>query len=133
MNKVCRAEDIVTNTGVAALVNGEQVAIFRVNQGGNEHFFALSNFDPFSNANVISRGIVGSIGGQVVVASPIYKQHFRLDNGQCLEDESVSLTSWAVQIQDGDVLVAKASARLLPDVIWPCPKKSNQASRQGGG
>lgn len=112
MIKVCKSEDIVPNTGVAALANGEQVAIFRVIIDGNEKLYALSNYDPFSKANVISRGIVGSIAGQVVVASPIYKQHFRLEDGVCVEDESVAITPWTVQLQNGEVLIAKSSTQV---------------------
>ena len=111
-NTICSVEDVVLNTGVAALVDGEQVAIFRVKAAEGEAFYAVSNYDPFSNANVVSRGIVGSIDDQVVVSSPLYKQHFRLDNGQCLQDQQVSLKTWAVNVQDGRVLVASKAEQV---------------------
>ena len=62
--------------------------------GDGEQVFAVSNFDPFGKANVLSRGIIGSIGEQLVVASPLYKQHFDLQTGACLEDDSVSLKTF---------------------------------------
>src|SRR4051812_2182075 len=71
MHKVCRLEDIVPNCGVCALVDGEQVAIFRLD---DDRVFAIGNGDPFSGANVLSRGLVGDLKGELVVASPIYKQ-----------------------------------------------------------
>ena len=72
--RVCELDQILENAGVCALVGGEQVAIFRVD--GKVH--AVGNKDPFSGANVLSRGIVGDVKGELVVASPIYKQHFSL-------------------------------------------------------
>jgi nitrite reductase (NADH) small subunit len=91
---------------VCALVNGEQVAIFRTQ---NDDVFAMDNFDPFSKANVISRGLLGScdIDGQKVryVASPMYKQRFDLATGKCLDDERVSLRSYPVKVNHGAVFI----------------------------
>ena len=93
---VCRLKDIVPNTGVCALVHGRQVAVFRV---GDDTLFALANYDPFSKANVLSRGIVGDLKGEVVVASPVYKHHFALRSGQCIEDEAVKLDVFPVRLE----------------------------------
>jgi nitrite reductase (NADH) small subunit len=65
--------------------------------------YALSNYDPIGAANVLSRGIIGSLGERLVVASPLYKQHFCLQTGQCLEDENVSVPIWPVRLHDGKV------------------------------
>ena len=100
--RVCRLEDIVPNCGVNALVGGEQVAVFRL---GDDSVHALANHDPFSRANVLSRGIVGDLNGEVVVASPVYKQHFNLESGVCVEDTSVRITVYAARVEDGFVLV----------------------------
>jgi nitrite reductase (NADH) large subunit len=98
---VCTLDDILDGAGVCALVDGEQVALMRV----GEEVFALENHDPFSGANVVSRGLVGDLQGQLVVASPVYKQHFNLRTGGCLEDESVSLRTWPCGVLDGRVWV----------------------------
>jgi len=98
LEKICTLTDLVPNIGVPALVNGEQVALFRLKDG---NVYAVSNFDPFSQANVIARGITGSLKGFDVVASPIYKQHFDLRTGICLEDDSVALKTYKVQV-DGE-------------------------------
>jgi nitrite reductase (NADH) small subunit len=100
---VCRLDDIVPNTGVCALVGGEQVAIFRLD---DDSLHAISNHDPFSRANVLSRGIVGDIRGELVVASPVYKQHFSLKSGQCLEDSDVRIAIFPVRLEAGLVCVA---------------------------
>lgn len=100
---ICKLEDILPNSGVCALFNNKQIAIFRLVIDGEDKLYALDNYDPFSKANVLSRGIVGCISGQYMVASPIYKQHFYLGSGQCAEDESVNLTCWPVQIAGDSV------------------------------
>jgi assimilatory nitrate reductase catalytic subunit len=100
--RVCRLEDIVPDTGVCALVGGEQVAVFRLADGS---VHAVGNRDPFSKANVLSRGIVGDLKGEVVVASPVYKQHFSLATGRCQEDPSARIPVYAARIEDGHVVV----------------------------
>jgi nitrite reductase (NADH) small subunit len=99
--KICRLDDIVPDTGVAALVGGEQIAVFRIDQ----KIYAIGNRDPFSGANVLSRGIVGDLKGELVVASPVYKQHFSLVTGRCIEDETVSVPVYRVLVDGMDVLV----------------------------
>ncbi len=100
---VCRLDDILLNTGTCALVNGEQVAIFRVRH--EAELFAVQNYDPISEANVLSRGIIGDIQGQLCVASPIYKQHFNLMTGQCIEESDVRIKSYPVRHHNGCVEV----------------------------
>ena len=99
---ICDIEDIPVNTGRCALLGHHQVAVFRVREGEAEYYYAIDNRDPFSSANVLSHGIVGSVDDQVVVASPIYKQHFCLRNGKCLED-SLQLRTWKVRVRGSHV------------------------------
>ncbi len=101
---LCSLDELVPDVGVRALVNGNQVAVFRLSE--TDEVYAVDAYDPFSNANVISRGIIGDLKGRLVVASPIYKQHFDLTNGECLEDESVKLTTYPVRVIDNLVQVA---------------------------
>ena len=103
-HKVCMIEEIPRNTGVCALVDGKQIAIFRV--GEENHLYAIDNMDPFSKANVLSRGIVGSKGGTPKVASPIYKQQFNLESGECLDDSTKSVNSYPIREQDGAIYVS---------------------------
>jgi nitrite reductase (NADH) small subunit len=97
---VCRLQDIVPNTGVCALVGGEQVAVFRLD---DDSVYAIGNHDPFSRANVLSRGIVGDLKGELVVASPVYKQHFSLISGLCLEVPDVRVPVYRVRV-DGETV-----------------------------
>jgi NAD(P)H-dependent nitrite reductase small subunit len=99
---VCRLGDIVPNTGVCALVGGRQVAVFRLEPDG---VYALANLDPFSRANVLARGIVGDVKGELVVASPVYKQHFVLASGLCLENPDVRVPVFPSKVEGGTVWV----------------------------
>ncbi|MBI4203522.1 MAG: nitrite reductase small subunit NirD [Betaproteobacteria bacterium] len=99
---VCRLRDIVPNTGVCALVGGRQVAVFRLD---DDRLYAIDNHDPFSRANVLSRGIVGDLKGELIVASPVYKHHFDLASGQCLENPEVRVSVYPVRLEGDMVLV----------------------------
>src|SRR5689334_14110965 len=61
---ICELDELLPDSGVAALIEGHQFAIFRV----DDRVYALDNFDPHSQANVLSRGIVGDLEGELVVA-----------------------------------------------------------------
>lgn len=95
---ICPLEQLPVERGVAALVNGQQVALFRLHDGT---VAAVGNRDPFSGANVISRGLVGSRGEVPVVFSPMYKQAFSLLDGACLADPAVALGNYPVRLSDG--------------------------------
>ena len=101
---VCALEDIVPNTGVCALLQGEHVAVFHVNDG-EQRVFAIHNYDPNSQASVLSRGLVGNLGERIVVASPIYKHHFDLQTGECLEAPEHSVSTYPARIEGGKVWV----------------------------
>lgn len=101
--EACLLDQIPSNSGVCALVGSKQVALFRI--GNNDEVYALQNLDPFSQANILSRGIVGDIKGEIAVAGPLYKQHFALKSGQCLEDESVQIDTYPVKVEGGKVFV----------------------------
>lgn len=107
---VCRLADITPDRGVAALVGPRQVAVFLLSPlpGADEapaEIYAIDNRDPYSGANVLARGLVGSAGDRPIVASPIFKQRFDLRDGACL-DGDLPVRTWPVRIVDGCVEVA---------------------------
>jgi nitrite reductase (NADH) small subunit len=91
---VCSYADLMPERGACAMVEGVQVAVFRTFDGA---LYALSNLDPFSGAQVISRGILGTRGGAPTVASPMFKQVFDLRTGSCLDDPQVALQAFAIR------------------------------------
>lgn len=106
---ICSIDSLPYDAGVAALLHADtpqetQIALFRI--ADSMQVYAISNFDPFSEANVLSRGILCSMGDELSVASPVLKEHFNLRTGQCFEDDSMSIPTYPVKITKGHVLVA---------------------------
>lgn len=92
---VCDLDRLLPGRGVAALLpDGNQVALFRDRAG---KLYAVDNRDPFGGAAVLSRGLIGSHQGRPFVASPLLKQRFDLESGQCLDDETVSIATYEVR------------------------------------
>lgn len=101
---LCAQTDLVPRSGVVALYHNAQIALFYLPDAqGEGRVFAVDNHDPFSHANVLGRGLMGDIHGQPVVASPLYKQHFSLEDGTCLEDASKSIHAWDARLHKGRV------------------------------
>lgn len=110
---VCPLARIPVEGGVAALVDGAAVAVFRTH---DDTVHALSNYDPFGKASVLSRGIVGTrtVDGEVIafVASPLLKQAFDLRTGRCLDDDSVRVPTHEVRlVGDGERMVCVGPRR----------------------
>ncbi len=100
---VCTLDAILPDTGVCARVQGRHVAVFRL---ADDRLFAIDNIDPKAGASVLARGLVGSLGEVTVVASPLYKHHFDLATGACLELPDCSVRAHAVRCDGGQVFVA---------------------------
>ena len=98
---VCEDRDLIPDSGVCALLGDEQVAIFKLRKDNS--LYAISNYDPIGKANVLSRGITGSLGDELVVASPLYKQHFSLTTGKCVEDGKYTVKTWPVRNEAGKI------------------------------
>ncbi len=105
---VCKLSEILPGGGVCALVGGRQVAVFRV----AGRVFALSNFDPFTRANVLSRGLTGSYTSEgqerYKVASPLLKHAFDLETGVCLSDPAVSVPVYAARSEEDRIWIGEA-------------------------
>jgi len=101
---LCDRHDLVAHSGVVAWHDKAQVALFYLpDDEHGEQIYAIENKDPKSGANVIGRGIIGQIKGQIVIASPLYKQHFRLSDGACLEYPDQVLRVWPARLH-GDAV-----------------------------
>jgi nitrite reductase (NADH) small subunit len=94
---VCDLGRLLPGRGVAALLpGGRQAAVFRDRAG---ELYAIDNRDPFSGAAVLSRGLTGSHRGRPYVASPLLKQRFDLRTGECLDDATVRVRTYAVRAE----------------------------------
>ncbi|MFF8787027.1 nitrite reductase small subunit NirD [Streptomyces sp. NPDC015125] len=97
---VCTLDDLTPGRGVAALLpDGTQAALF-VDRAGQA--YAIANRDPFTGAQVLSRGLTGSAGGRAFVASPLLKQRFDLVSGDCLDDPEVAVAAYPVRTRGGE-------------------------------
>lgn len=101
--QIIEKDKLIADAGVCALVNGKQVAIFL--DAKTEQLFALDNYCPASNANVLSRGLISSIKDTLTVSSPLYKEHFSLTTGECLEDPALSVPVYDIRVNQGIVEV----------------------------
>jgi NAD(P)H-dependent nitrite reductase small subunit len=105
---LCSLTDLPYDAGVAALIDENtpeetQIALFLPED--SDYVYAISNFDPFSEANVLARGILCSIGDELAVASPVHKEHFSLSTGKCFEDDTVAVTTYPTKIEEGRVFI----------------------------
>lgn len=100
---VCPYDRLEPERGVAALLGGLQVAIFRLHDG---QLYAIGNQDPIAGAYVMSRGIVGTRGEIPTVASPLHKQVYDLRTGECLDEAGVAVPTYLVRCRGGLVEVA---------------------------
>ena len=104
---VCQADDLVADSGVVVWLDGAQVALFYLPEL-EQSLYALDNRDPRSGANIIGRGLVGSVQGQLVVAAPLSKQHLSLESGACLEDAGQRLRVCPVRMNGEPVELSMA-------------------------
>lgn len=98
---VCHIDDLQPDSGVCARVLGKQIAIFYLSKP--QALYAIGNFDPFSEANVLSRGMIGDLAGKPMLASPMYKQHFDLETGVCFENAKVRVPVYPSRISSNRV------------------------------
>lgn len=92
---ICDRRALIPGRGVAALLpDGRQAAVFLTRAG---RLLAIDNRDPFTGAAVLSRGLTGTHQGRPYVASPLLKQRFDLETGECLDDESVRVATYEVR------------------------------------
>jgi nitrite reductase (NADH) large subunit len=98
---------------MAARLANQQIALFHLPHHPQQ-VFALSNHEPDSDANVLARGLVGDVKGEPVVISPLYKQRFRLRDGQSLDQAPVVLRSWHVKVEEGRVWVQASALGIAP-------------------
>jgi len=101
---ICAADDLQPNSGICALVDNQQVAIFYMPK--EKAVYAISNYDPFGKVHVLSRGLLGDIKGEPMICSPLYKQHYSLLTGICFEDETVKNDIYAIRIENDRVEIS---------------------------
>lgn len=108
-HKVCELNQLNAYLGTGAVVEEQQVALFYL-PTEQDQVFAIDNWDPIGKAFVLSRGIVGDVKGTPCVASPLYKQHFDLQSGQCVEQPEIQVNTWQVKVEEQGVWISRHHA-----------------------
>ena len=98
---VCDLDAIPAQAGIGARLGERQIALFRF----GERVYALDNREPGSAANVLSRGLLGDVGGEPVVISPLYKQRIRLRDGWPCDGSEQAVRARPVKVENGKVWV----------------------------
>jgi nitrite reductase (NADH) small subunit len=104
---VCPYARLTPDRGVAALVGGAQVAIFRTSEGA---VYAVGHRDPVSGAHVMSRGIVASRDGVPTIASPSLRHVYDLHTGECLDLPGIRVPVYPVRCREGVVEIGLMTA-----------------------
>mgnify|MGYP006268021059 FL=1 len=105
---VCHRQDLQEDSGVCVLINQQQIAVFYISK--LDQIFAVGNYDPIAKVNVLSRAMVGDLGGEPMLASPLYKQHYSLMSGQCFEQPEISIPVYPVRIIGDQVSIQVSGA-----------------------
>lgn len=105
-HRVCAVTDLEPGWGEAALVNGRQVALFRIVGGGTDTVYAVDQRCPATGAHVMARGILGSRGDRATVASPLHKEVYDLQTGECFTSPALHLPAFSTRIVAGYIDVA---------------------------
>lgn len=108
---ICDLDNLVADSGVCALVEDRQVALFYVPE--QNRVFAIDNYDPVGKANVLSRGLIGTSGDRLFLASPLYKEPYCLETGECLDNEALVLDTWATRIDGTRLLIDPRPRNLI--------------------
>ena len=100
--RVCPVDELELSWGEAALIGGRQIALFRTSA---TEVFAVDQQDPATLANVMARGIIGSRGSRPTIASPLHKEVYDLETGECFTNPELKLEAFATRLVDGFIEV----------------------------
>lgn len=99
-----RYADLAPGRGVAAQVEGAQIAVFRTCAG---ELYAVGNQDPVSGAFVICDAQTGARAGSPVITPPECGHVYDLRSGACLGDAAIALPTYPVRRYRGLVWVGR--------------------------
>lgn len=104
---ICPVSRLEPERGVAAILDDQPIAVFRIDQDGESRFYAVDHIDPKTQTPTMARGIVGSTQGSPTIAAPLLKEKYSLTTGECLTEPDLALTTFAVRVRNGDLQVRR--------------------------
>lgn len=108
---LCAISDLVPYSGVAACYNGLSIALFYLPEQ-HPAIYAVGHLDPVTQAPVIAHGLIGESQGEFYVASPLYKQQYRLRDGVCLQQSELQLPTYSVAVSEGKLWLLQSADAL---------------------
>ena len=108
--QACRVEDIPENGGACVLLEGEQIAIY--NFARRNEWFATQNLCPHKQQMVLSRGMIGTQGGEPKVACPFHKKTFSLETGKCMGDEDYQIATYPVKVEGNLIFIGLSEKKI---------------------
>ncbi len=99
----CRVSEVPENGGVCVKIGDQQIALFHFSR--LHAWYATQNECPHRQQMALSRGMIGTQGEIPKVACPFHKKTFSLETGECLNDESCSIRTYQVKVEDDRVYI----------------------------
>ena len=100
--QACAIDELEPSWGETLWLRFKQIALFMISP---DEIYAVDNRDPATDANVISRGIVGSKGDRPTVASPLLKHVYDLGTGECYTQPELVLQTYRTRVVGGFIEV----------------------------
>ncbi|BAV07607.1 assimilatory nitrite reductase (NAD(P)H) small subunit [Filimonas lacunae] len=114
--KACEKEEVPDNGGVCVKYGEEQIALFHFTR--RNEWFASQNLCPHRQQMAISRGMIGSQGGEPKVACPFHKKTFSLIDGRCLTgDDTCGLKIYPVKLEGSQVYIGIHNDEALVEAL----------------
>ncbi|HEX2627384.1 MAG TPA: nitrite reductase small subunit NirD [Chitinophagaceae bacterium] len=99
----CSVNDVPANGGVCVKYKDEQIALFhftRLNE-----WYATQNECPHRKQMALSRGMIGTHGGEPKIACPFHKKTFSLITGECISGDECAIKTYPVKVEDERVYI----------------------------
>ncbi|MBX2842993.1 MAG: nitrite reductase small subunit NirD [Flammeovirgaceae bacterium] len=89
--------------GGCVKIESLQIAVFNFSR--RNEWYAVQNLCPHKMQMILSRGMIGSDGGEPKVACPFHKKTFSLKTGKNLNGDECDIATYPVKVADGFVYV----------------------------
>ncbi len=97
------AEDFPKDAGAAVLIEKKQIAVFNFTR--KNEWYATDNECPHKKQMILARGMIGSEQGIPKVACPFHKKTFSLIDGKCFNDDSCSIDTYPIKVEESKIFV----------------------------
>lgn len=95
--------DFPENAGACIRYKSRQIAVYNFRR--KNKWYACQNLCPHKMEMVLSRGMVGDLGGTPKVACPLHKKTFSLENGNSLCGDELKIATYPVKIENENVYI----------------------------